>query len=437
MKFINEFRDSTRDVKLLWVSVFLRLLSYGVTNQVLTLFLNAIRMSESEIGWFMSLTLVGDVVCSYILTWYADLWGRRTVLIYGSVMMVLSGLVFTFSTNFYWLLTFAIFGVISPSSDEVGPFKSIEEAMLAHITPHDKRPEVYAIHALMGTTGAALGAIVCGSFLHLIQKLEFVQTDLQSYQAVFLLYSLVSVGKVIIMLCLSGQTELDMQDHQEQVDPDTNEEEAQPLLQRSAKSANSSLSSETRSILAKLFIIFMLDSLGYGFMTSSWVIFYYARYFMLGSMALGILFFCNQIVSASSSVPSSFIARHMGPVKAMISVQAPSAVFFMLIPLAGHNLALSIVFLVLYSATTAMDVTPRQILLTNIIRTQDLTKVMGTVNIGKTMARCVGPIFTGILAQRDHLALCYVISGFFVIAADCVMAFWFFQFDGKIKRQIT
>ncbi|GAV53560.1 hypothetical protein ZYGR_0AK00620 [Zygosaccharomyces rouxii] len=432
MKLITEFRDSSRDVKLLWGSVFLRLLSYGITNQVLTLFLNAIQMSESQIGWFMSLTLVGDVVCSYILTWYADVWGRRTVLVYGSVMMLLSGLVFSFSTNFYWLLIFAIFGVISPSSDEVGPFKSIEEAMLAHLTPHNKRPEIYAIHALMGTSGGALGAIMCGTFLHMIQKLKWVHTDLESYQAVFLLYALIAVGKVIIMLCLSGQTELDMHHHE----PQTNEEE-QPLIQRSPEPKSGGLSPETKSILAKLLVIFMLDSLGYGFMTSGWVIYYYAKYFMMGSMALGTLFFCNQIVSALSSIPSSFIARHMGPVKAMVSVQAPSAIFFMSIPLAGHHLAISILFLVLYAATTAMDVTPRQILLTNIIRPQDLTKVMGTVNIGKTMARCVGPIFTGMLAQKDHLALCYVISGSLVLAADCVLAFWFFKFDGKIKRQIS
>lgn len=430
MKLLTEFRESSRDIKLLWGSVFLRLLSYGVTNQVLTLFLKAIQMSESQIGWFMSLTLVGDVVCSYILTWYADVWGRRTVLVCGSVMMLLSGLVFSFSTNFYCLLIFAIVGVISPSSDEVGPFKSIEEAMLAHLTTHNKRPEIYAIHALMGTSGGALGAILCGAFLHLIQKLKWIHTELESYQAVFLLYSLIAVSKIVIMLCLSEATELDMHHHDPQC-----EEEEQPLIKSAVESRG--LSPETKSILAKLLVIFMLDSLGYGFMTSGWVIYYYAKYFMIGSMALGILFFCNQIVSALSSIPSSFIARHMGPVKAMISAQAPSAIFFMLIPLAGHHLVFSILFLVLYSATTAMDVTPRQILLTNIIKPRDLTKVMGIVNIGKTMARCIGPIFTGLLAERGQLALCYVISGSLVLAADCVLAMWFFKFDSKIKRQIT
>ena len=42
-----------------------------------------------------------------------------------------------------------------------------------------------------------------------------------------------------------------------------------------------------------------------------------------------------------------------------------------------------------------MDVVPRQVLLTSIMPKQDITKVMGIVNIGKTLARCIGPIITG------------------------------------------
>ena len=38
----------------------------------------------------------------------------------------------------------AIFGVISPSGDETGPFKSVEEASIAHLTPHNHRPEIFA-----------------------------------------------------------------------------------------------------------------------------------------------------------------------------------------------------------------------------------------------------------------------------------------------------
>lgn len=436
MNVVKEIRSASRDIKLLWASVFFRLFAYGLTNQVLTLFLNDLHLSESKIGWFMSLTLIGDVGCSYVLTWHADSWGRRRILVYGSVMMVLSGFIFAYSENFQLLLLFAIFGVISPSSDEVGPFKSIEESMIAHLTPHNKRPEVYAVHSLVGTTGAALGAIACGAFIDLLKYANLARTDLECYKLVFLLYAVFAMAKVIIMLLLSENTELDA-NHEEVSSPEAlvNDELA-PLLQ-TAENRKRGLSNETIAVLLKLLAIFMLDSLGSGFMTSGWMVYYYAKVFLMSSFALGALFFVSKIVMASSTIPSSVMARTFGPVKATLLVQVPSGIFSILIPFAEACLPLSVILLNLHFATTAMDVIPRQVLLTNIIAAKDLTKVMGIVNIGKTLARCIGPIFTGLLASMDRLWCCYIISGVLVILADCLLAFWFLPVDFKLSKQLN
>ncbi|EJS43091.1 YJR124C [Saccharomyces arboricola H-6] len=442
LEILVKFNNASRDIKLLWASVFLRLLSYGLTNQVLTLFLNAINMTEDKIGLFMSLTLAGDVVCSYILTWYADSWGRRRVLVYGCAMMLFSGLVFSFSENFTLLLIFAIIGVISPSSDEVGPFKSIEEAMIAHLSSHNTRPEIYAIHALVGTMGSALGAILCGVFVNVLKRTGVAATDLQCYKLVFLLYAFFAFCKMVIMLLLSDATELDghcNHDNEETPEPlDVNDETA-PLMRQAShpEDRSNKLSKETVSVLMKLLVIFMVDSLGSGFMTSGWMVYYYSKEFLMGSLALGVLFFVSQLVMASSTIPSSIIARYFGPVRATLLVQIPSGIFSILIPMAKNCLPLSILFLNLHFATTAMDVTPRQILLTNIIKPRDLTKVMGVVNIGKTFARCVGPIFTGLLANNNKLWLCYIISGSLVILADLILACMFLGVDAGIKKQMN
>lgn len=479
----REFTGAQRDIKLLWASVFLRLLSYGLTNQVLTLFLNQINLNESKIGLFMSLTLIGDVFCSYILTWYADVWGRRRILIYGSVMMCLSGIVFATSENFHILLLFAIIGVISPSSDEVGPFKSIEESMIAHLSPNNKRPEIYAIHSLVGTTGAALGAIVSGSFISLLKYYQLAETDLQCYKLTFVVYALLAFGKVIIMVSLSEKTELDSHyAHEEQPTESIVSDEMAPLLEDRRKSIDiiqeaemsssslmesslpqvdddnqqgtnklrgvissthtttqmkSSLSPETVSVLMRLLCIFMIDSLGSGFMTSGWMVYYYKKWFHLTSFALGTLFFMTQIVMSISTIPSSILPRIFGPVRATLLVQVPSGIFSILIPFASNHLSISIILLNCFFGTAAMDVTSRQILLTNLIDPSDLTKVMGIVNIGKTFARCIGPIFTGILANRNYLWLCYIISGVLVILADSILACSFLHVDKTILAQIN
>ncbi|CCC71338.1 hypothetical protein NCAS_0H00280 [Naumovozyma castellii] len=443
MKLVQEVKAASKDIKLLWLSVFLRLLSFGLSNQVLTLFLRDIHLKEDKIGLFMSLTLVGDVLCSYVLTWYADSWGRRRVLVYGSIMMLLSGLVFSYSENFHILLLFAIMGVISPSSDEVGPFRSIEESMIAHLSPMNKRPEIFAMHQLVGAVGSAFGALLCGAFIDLIKRWQWATTDLQAYKLVFLLYAFVAFGKVIVMLSLSEKTELDAHYHDHIPDETLPEaivnDEMVPLMEQASHpdQRSNKLSRETVSILVKLLVIFMTDSLGAGFMTSSWMVYYYKNTYAMTAFALGALFFAAQFVMASSSIPSSIIARKFGPVRATLLVQVPSAIFEILIPFVEGHLSTSILLLNLHFFTAAMDVTPRQILLTNIIKPKDLTKVMGIVNIGKTISRCVGPIFTGILAKRNYLWVCYVISGCLVITADSILACSFLSLDKKILNQIN
>lgn len=62
----------------------------------------------------MTLTLIGDVVISFLLTLFADGLGRKAVLVVGSLLMTASGIAFGYSNHFAVLLIAAIFGVISP-----------------------------------------------------------------------------------------------------------------------------------------------------------------------------------------------------------------------------------------------------------------------------------------------------------------------------------
>lgn len=64
----------------------------------------------------MTLTLLGDVLISVILTLVADGLGRRKVLVVGAGLMSVSGVVFALSGNYWVLLAASIFGVISPRS---------------------------------------------------------------------------------------------------------------------------------------------------------------------------------------------------------------------------------------------------------------------------------------------------------------------------------
>ena len=106
--------QSSKDTKLLCLQRFIRLLAYGGSTLILALFLASVGSSDARIGLFMTLTLLGDVVISFILTLVADGLGRRRILMLGAALMSASGVVFALSGNYWVLVMASIFGVISP-----------------------------------------------------------------------------------------------------------------------------------------------------------------------------------------------------------------------------------------------------------------------------------------------------------------------------------
>jgi MFS family permease len=83
------------------------------------------------------------------------------MLLAGSVLMALAGVVFALTDNFWLLLVAGTVGVISPSGNEVGPFLPVEHAALAQAVPGDRRTAVFAWRNLVGSLATALGSL-CG-----------------------------------------------------------------------------------------------------------------------------------------------------------------------------------------------------------------------------------------------------------------------------------
>src|SRR5262249_19382811 len=126
------------------------------------IYLQQLGYSDRQIGLLLSMTLVGDTAISLWLTTRADRLGRKRVLIAGSVLMVLGGLVFAWTGNFWVLLAAATVGVISPSGNEVGPFLAVEQAPLAETVPAETRTWTFAWYNLVGSLATAGGSLACG-----------------------------------------------------------------------------------------------------------------------------------------------------------------------------------------------------------------------------------------------------------------------------------
>lgn len=411
-----------RDQALLLGLKTVRMLAYGLTTIILVPFFTSIGSSDKEIGSFMTLTLVGDVVLSTLVTTYADRAGRRTMLCLSSILMLLSGVAFVFSSNYWVLLFAAIFGVISPSGDEVGPFRAIEESLLAHITPFSQRHVIFAYQNLLGTLGLAFGSLSGGWAADYFTW--HIGRENGAYRVIFFCYTMLALISWVTCIALTDKTEfqeaLDVEaveasEPRNYADEQLANDDAEdtPLLSNPSSEAELQRRSkvQTKQLPFVLCLLFGIDSLAYGFMSNSWLVEYFLRTFKASSSLVGSFFFASSFISALTSLPSAGMTKAIGPILSISITKFGAGLFGAAVPLLGWNLWYGMSLVLLRSLFDTMDVVPRQVFVTSVVSAKDRTRVLGLINVIKTLARAIGPEFTGLLASRGHLGWCFYIMG--------------------------
>ncbi|KAI8635578.1 MFS general substrate transporter [Xylariaceae sp. FL1651] len=419
---------SSRDVKLLCAQRFARMLGYGVSTLILVAYLDALGVRKTEIGLFMTLTLAGDIGISFVLTLFADALGRRATLALGAALMVGSGVVFALSGMYWVLLLAAVVGVISPNGNEIGPFRAIEESIVAQLTVPENRSDLYAWYSLFGLAGAAFGLMTCGWILQYFT--EVLDWDLlYSYRMIYVIYAVIGLFKLTLTLFLSHSVESEKKQRQRIAAQRRNDETA-PLLNGGADEIQDAIleaipvakpskglrallpdiSKDSVSVVTILCFLFALDSFGAGLTPLSWITYYFQWRFGIEKGKLGSIFFVTQILAATSMIVASSIAKRLGNVKTMVLTHLPSQIFRALIGVTDDVRA-ALFFCVINASTASMDTAPRSAFLATIILPEERTAVMGTLNVVKTTASSLGPIITGVLVEHNLYWVSFVASG--------------------------
>lgn len=412
-----------RDQNLLLGLKTVRMLAYGLTTIILVPFFTALGSTDEQIGSFMTLTLIGDVILSTLVTTYADRAGRRTMLCLSSILMLLSGVAFIFSSNYWVLLFAAVFGVISPSGDEVGPFRAIEESLLAHITPFTDRPDIFAYQNLLGTLGLAFGSLSGGWASDFFTR--HTGRNIDAYRIIFFSYTMLALISWLMCMTLSDSTEyqkpLDVEAIEanpagvevDAEEPSNEVAENTPLLANPSSEAELQQRAkvEKGQLTFALCLLFGIDSLAYGFMSNSWLVEYFLRNFKASSTLVGSFFFVASFISALTSLPSAKVTRAIGPVLAISLTKFASGAFGAAVPLMGRHMYYGMSLVLFRSLFDTMDVVPRQVFVTSVVEASQRTRILGLINVIKTLARAIGPGFTGLLASRGHLGWCFYVMG--------------------------
>ncbi|KAK1625486.1 major facilitator superfamily domain-containing protein [Colletotrichum phormii] len=399
------------DIKLLCLQRFVRMFAYGATTLQLVAYFELLGFTATRIGLFMAFTLVGDVCISLVLTSIADGVGRKAVLAAGAALMAVSGVVFATCSGFRVLLAASVVGVISPSGAEIGPFRAVEESIVAHLTTAEDRSDVYAWYSLMGAAGTAFGAMTSGWTAHYLTATAGWELE-AAYRVVFYGYAALGVFKFFLALLLGRDIEA------ERDEGGVSEEETAPILgERSvereveAKTWRSKLvpkiARESMPVVVTLCFFFALDSFASSLTTQSWIAFFFRWKFNVDDGTLGSLFFTTSLLAAATTL-------------AMVFTHLPSTIFTALVPL-PRDANTAIVFLILRALTHSMDVAARAAFLAGLILPKERTTVLGLINVLKTCVSSVGPVGVGILVYRNLFWVAFVGAGCLKVVYDLGM----------------
>lgn len=370
---------------------------YGFLAVVLALYLAALGFDEAQIGLLLTLTLVGDTVISLWMSTHADRYGRRRMLVLGSLLILGAGLIFILTDRFVVLLVAAMIGVISPSGYEVGPFLAIEQAALSQTIADHQRTRTFAWYNLVGSFATAAGSLVGGGIARLGQAGGLA--PIASYRLVLLGYAVLGVALAWQFWRLSPSIEA-------------------PCATPAATAPPRPRFGLHRSggVVLRLSSLFALDAFAGGFVIQSILAYWFYVRFGANEGTLGMIFFGANLLAGVSALAASAIAARFGLVNTMVFTHLPSNLLLMLVPVMP-TLPLAILVLLLRFSISQMDVPTRQSYTMAIVRPEERAAAAGITGTARSVGAAAAPVFAGLLLGNPAVmgSLFFVAGGLKIV----------------------
>src|SRR5437588_1720227 len=311
-----ERRERPGDAQLILLMRGLRQLSYGLLAVILGVMLAGEGFSPAAIGVLITVSLVGDMVGTYVIGLVADSWGRRRTLALLSLLMAGTGVIFGLVTSYPVLLVAAFFGTLGTSASETAPFLPMDQAMIAQVTEPSRRTVLFARYNLVASGSSAGGALVAG-----LPGL-LTQAGLPPASGIRLLFGVyAALALVVAGMSLRLSSLVDAPSHAP-VQVTSIWQRLVPPLGRS------------RGIVWRLTALFSVDALAGGLVVQSLMALFFHLRFGVSLTTLSVLFFGANLLSALSFLAAVPLAQRFGLLNTMVFTHLPSNVLLALVALA-------------------------------------------------------------------------------------------------------
>ncbi|HYT18343.1 MAG TPA: MFS transporter [Thermoplasmata archaeon] len=374
-----------RDGKLIFLEKTIRTVPYGFLGVIFGVYLAQLSFTPVAIGIVLTATVLSSAVYTLVISFIADRIGRRKTLVFFALTDFVAGTLLFVSKDWWAPVLAGIVGNMTVGAGEVGPFLSLETAILPRTASPNRRTLAFSIYNLVGYGASAAGALLAGL------------PNSIGYSPLFLGYMISGLLGAALYSNLSSS-----------VEPDPGAAIRSPLSPRGLP------------IVARLSALFAVDAFGGGFIGQSILSYYFYLRFGLDLSTLGAIFFATQLVTALSFLLAERIARRIGLLRTMVFTHVPSNV--LLIAVAFAPTALSAVSILLCrQSLSQMDVPTRQSYVMSIVDEQDRTAAAGLTSASRTVSSSVSPSLAGYALANLWIGTPLVAAGALKLVYDLLI----------------
>ena len=307
-------------------------------------------------------------------------FGRRAVLALAGGLMAATGVDLAVANQPALLVLAGITGMLGAASVDLGPFASVEQAVLAESVPERVRNRAFGRYSLTGGLFNAAGGLAAA----------FAGTNIRPF---FYLYAGIGALTAALPLLLSEKVETGRGPY--------------PAFGR------------LRPLLG-LAALFALDSVGGGLVANSVIAYWLHIRFDAGAALLGPVFAGAAILQSASYEVSGRLSDRIGLINTMVFTHLPSNVLLVLVAF-SPGLGWAVALLLARFALSQMDVPARQAYVVSIVAPSERAGAVAVTGAVRGVAQGLGAPLAGVAIGAAAFGFPFYAAGALKIVYDLAL----------------
>jgi MFS family permease len=356
----------------------LRAFGFGFAAVLIGVHLERRGLPAGLIGLTLGIGLAAASLSGLASASLASRVGRRWTLAVAGSLMTLTGLDLALATQPALLVAAGLTGMLGAASVDLGPFASVEQAVLAEAVLPARRNVAFARYSLTGGLFNAAGGLAAA-----------LATSPDATRSFFLLYAGIGLATAVLPMFMTEKVE----------------------------GLASAPAFGSFRPLAGLAALFALDSLGAGFVANAVIAYWLHVRFGADAAILGPVFAGVAVLQTLSYEVSGRLSTRFGLINTMVFTHLPSNLLLLLVPF-SPTLPWAIGILLARFALSQMDVPARQAYVVSIVPAAQRAGAVAMTGAVRGVAQSFGAALAGVAIGAAAFSLPFFASGGLKIVYD-------------------